>query len=189
MRYVDPEGLGGDYNHSKISEGSGDDVMKKICDERILERSEWDEGEDQQMDRSGNNSKDRNGDGSKRDVGENTVENGESGEIPTGEDNHIDSDDALGREENRSFWFKYPGGSTKKERVNATRKIKVVYDSSSNGESRTNPADEAISKQETVSGEHDISELENDLLSGEEDGGMLVVMRAPEMQKSGIERS
>jgi len=35
----DPEDLGGDYNHSKKSEGSGDDVIKKICEECILERS------------------------------------------------------------------------------------------------------------------------------------------------------
>jgi len=121
------------------------------------------------MDGSDDDSEGGDGDRSEDDADEKKAGGPENGEIPTDEDDDIDSDDALGSNEDRFSGFKFLGSSTTKEGVNATRGMKVVDSSSSDGESGTDPDDEAILNEEKDSNEDDSSDVESNLLSHTDD--------------------
>ncbi|KAG0634516.1 hypothetical protein HOY80DRAFT_1098330 [Tuber brumale] len=82
----------------------------------------------------------------------------------------INSGDALGSEESKFPEFKFLASSAMKEAVNATCRMGVVDDSSSNGEFGTDPDDVAILNEEKGSDKDDTSDAESDLLSHNEDG-------------------
>ncbi|CAZ86247.1 unnamed protein product [Tuber melanosporum] len=193
----DPEAPEEDYGHSEKSEGSGDEESEedlgrahyitvgksklrkgnpvlldpKYNGARISrEKLYQDEVEDHRMDGSDDDSEDSDGDGSEGDADEKKVGNRESDEIPTDEDDDIDSDDVLGSDEDKFSGFKFLGSSTTKEGVNATRGMKVVDDSSSDGEPGTDPDDEAILNEEKDSDKDNASDVESKLLSHSEDG-------------------
>ncbi|PWW76810.1 TRAUB-domain-containing protein [Tuber magnatum] len=193
----DPEAPEEEYNHSEKSGGSGDEEENEedlgrahyitvgksklrkgnpvLLDPKYngarISREKLYQGEDEDlpMDGSDDDSEDSDGDGSEDDTDEKKAEDRENGEIPTDEDDDIDSDDALGSDEDKFSRFKFLGSSTTKEGVNATRGMKVVDDSSSDGESGTNPDDEAILNEEKDSDEDDASDVESGLLGHNED--------------------
>ncbi|RPB01253.1 hypothetical protein L873DRAFT_1803709 [Choiromyces venosus 120613-1] len=81
------------------------------------------------MDRSGDDSEDNDGDRSKDD----------KDKLTTGEDDGIDSDHALGREENNLSGFNFLSCSTTKVELNVNCGIKVVDGSSSGMEHGNRP--------------------------------------------------
>ncbi|KAG0637891.1 hypothetical protein HOY80DRAFT_1081571 [Tuber brumale] len=101
------------------------------------------------MNRSDDDSEDSDSDGSKHDADERKAGYRENDGIPTGEDDDID---ALGSEWNRFSGFKFLGSSATKEGAN-------------------DPGDEAILNEEKVSDKDDTSDVDNDFLSPNEDGG------------------
>jgi len=121
------------------------------------------------MDGSDDDSEGSDGDGSEDDADEKKAGGPENGQIPTDEDDDIDSDYALGSDEDRFSGFKFLGSSTTKEGSKATRGMKVVDGSSSDGESRTDQDDEAILDEEKDSEEDDASDVESNLLSHTDD--------------------
>ncbi|KAG0634487.1 apoptosis antagonizing transcription factor-domain-containing protein [Tuber brumale] len=193
----DPEAPVEDYGHSEKSEGSGDEESEedlgrahyiavgksklrkgnpvlldpKYNGARISrEKLYQDEAEDHRMGGSDDDSEDSDGDGSEDNADEKKAGNRGNDGIPTDEDDDIDSDDALGSEEDKFSGFKFLGSSTTKEGVSATRGMKIVDDSSSDGEPGTNPDDEAILNEEKDSDKDDASDVESGLLSHNEDG-------------------
>ncbi|RPA94714.1 TRAUB-domain-containing protein [Choiromyces venosus 120613-1] len=192
----DPEAPEEDYNHSEKSEGSGDEENEDLGRAHYItvgksklrkgnpvlsdpkyngarisrEKLYRDEDEDHRMDGSDDDSEDSDGDGSEEDADEKKARNRENGEIPTDEDDDIDSDDALGSDEDKFSGFKFLGSSTTKGGVKATRGMKVAGDSSSDGESGTDPDNDAILNEEKDTDEDDSSDVESDLLSHNEDG-------------------
>ncbi|CUS13334.1 unnamed protein product [Tuber aestivum] len=193
----DPEAPEEDYNHNEKSEDSGDEeeneedlgrahyitvgksrlrkgnpvlLDPKYNGARISrEKLYQDKDKDHRMDGSDEDSEDSDGDGNEDDVDEPKAENRENGEIPTDEDDDIDSDDALGSDEDRFSGFKFLGSSTTKEGVNSTRGMKVVDESGSDGEPGTDPNDEVILNEENDSDEDEASDVEGGLLSHNED--------------------
>ncbi|KAG0126683.1 apoptosis antagonizing transcription factor-domain-containing protein [Tuber indicum] len=193
----DPEAPEEDYGHSEKSEGSGDEESEEdlgrahyitvgksklrkgnpvLLDPKYngarISREKLYQGEveDHRMDGSDDDSEDSDGDGSEDDADEKKVGNRKNDEIPTDEGDDIDSDDALGSDEDKFSGFKFLGSSTTKEGVNATRGMKVVDNSSSDGEPGTDPDDEAILNEEKDSDKDNASDVEGNLLSHSKDG-------------------
>ncbi|KAG0640523.1 hypothetical protein HOY80DRAFT_1135925 [Tuber brumale] len=87
----------------------------------------------------------------------------------------MDSDGALGSDKDELPLFQLLGSSTTKAGINATRELKVVDDSRSNVEPRTDIDNEAILKEQRDSNKIDTSDVVSDLLSHNKHGGGVVV--------------
>ncbi|KAG0636993.1 hypothetical protein HOY80DRAFT_1138673 [Tuber brumale] len=77
----------------------------------------------------------------------------------------MDSDGALGSDKHELPLFQLLGSSTAKAGINETRELKVVDDSRSNVEPRTDIDNEAILKEQRDSNKVDTSDVVSDLLS------------------------
>ncbi|KAG0636997.1 hypothetical protein HOY80DRAFT_1052981 [Tuber brumale] len=76
----------------------------------------------------------------------------------------MDSDDALASDKDKLSLFKLLGSSTQKAGINATRELKVVDYSSSNGEPRTGIDDQAILQEQKDRNKAETSDVVSDLL-------------------------
>ncbi|KAG0640509.1 hypothetical protein HOY80DRAFT_1041647 [Tuber brumale] len=86
----------------------------------------------------------------------------------------MDSDGALGSDKHELPLFQLLGSSTTKAGILETRELKVVDDSRSNVEPRTDIYNEAILKEESDSNKVDTSDVVSDLLSHNKHGGEVV---------------
>ncbi|KAG0643250.1 hypothetical protein HOY80DRAFT_1033697 [Tuber brumale] len=110
-------------------------------------------------------------------------------EIPVLKNNDVDSDSSPWSDKNKLSWFKYLGGSTEKEWVNATRETKVAHDLSSNGEPGADTDCEAILNGENSGNKGDSCDVESNLFSRNEAGMEKVLKRESQGGKARVERS